>query len=453
MKMRDIKKLDRELTKFCDEMFDGMGRRERRAAMRHYLTGLLLEGDRKSVEPMARRLIESDSDFQSMRQRLLQVVADSRWAEGEIQGRLAKKIDSELPDIEAFVVDDTGFPKKGAHSVGVARQYSGTLGRTDNCQVATSLSLAGMKSSACIAMRLYLSDEWASDLERRKECRIPDDVHFQTKLEIALLLIDAALGAGVRHHTVLANAGYGDSRDFREALTARKLAYVVGIAGNHLVWPPGAAPKVPKKTGKVVGRPNTVHVDDRHAPIAIKDLVASLGRGGFKKVTWRAGTKGPMSSNFAALRVRSAEGRTKGKVPGEIEWLLCEWPHREKHPTKFYLSTLSARTSIKELVRVVKLRWRIERDYQEMKGELGLDHFEGRTWPGFHHHTTLCSVAYAFLALRRALFPPVQSALDDRNSAARTAGSHPVPRWKLPTVPSPRRHARDATRALSNVVG
>ena len=326
MQMRDIKKLDTELTQFCDEMFDGMGRRERRAAMRHYLTGLLLDGDRKSVEPMARRLIESDDEFQSMRQRLLQVVADSRWAEGEIQRRLAKKIDAALPDIEAFVVDDTGFPKKGDHSVGVARQYSGTLGRTDNCQVATSLSLAGMKSSACLAVRLYLSEEWSSDLELRKACRIPDDVGFQTKLEIALVLIDAALAAGVRCHTVLADAGYGNSRDFREALSARKLSYVVGIAGNHLVWPPGANPKVPSKREKSVGRPNTVHVDDKHAATAITDLAKSLGRGGFRKVTWRAGTKGPMSSRFAALRVRSAEGRTKGKAPGDTEWLLCEWP-------------------------------------------------------------------------------------------------------------------------------
>ncbi len=453
MHKREIKKLDSELQRFCDEMFNGMGRSERRQAMRHYLTGLLLDGDRKSVEPMARRLIDSEAEFQSMRQRLLQVVADSRWAESEIQRRLCKKLDSELPGIEALVVDDTGFPKKGKHSVGVARQYSGTLGRTDNCQVAVSLSLAGMKSSACIAMRLYLSEEWTLDSKRRKACRVPDEVGFQTKLELALSLIDGALAAGVRRHVVLADAGYGDSRDFREALTKRNLPYVVAVAGNHLVWPPGANPKVPKENDKGPGRPNTRYVDQKNAPITILDLAIGLGRGAFKKVTWRAGTKGPMSSSFAAVRVQSAEKRTKGKPPGDVEWLLCEWPRGEERPTKFYFSTLKASTSLKELVRIAKLRWRIERDYEEMKGELGLDHFEGRTWPGFHHHATLCSLAYAFLALRRALFPPIEGALDDSHSPSSAAARVAVPNWKLPSVPPTRRQEKSTPRSFANVIG
>ena len=227
-----LKRLDRELGAFFDEMITGMGRPERRSAMRHYLTGLLLDGERKSVQPMAARLALDTAESDALRQRLQDCVSLSPWSDEEMLRRLALKFDREMPGIEAFVTDDTGFAKKGKYSVGVARQYSGTLGRTDNCQVAVSLHLAGAKGSGCIAMRLYLpEEEWVSDKKRRAAVGVPEDVRFRRKWEIALEQLDAALAAGVRRHVILADAGYGDSTEFRTGIEERGLNYIVGVSG------------------------------------------------------------------------------------------------------------------------------------------------------------------------------------------------------------------------------
>jgi SRSO17 transposase len=431
--------LGKKLSEFVDEMFAGMGRTERRQAMALYVQGLLLDGERKSVEPMAARLAEDASQAEALRQRLQQCVSASEWVDDEVRRRLALKVQENLPGVEAMVIDDTGFAKKGTHSVGVARQYSGTLGRTDNCQVATSLHLAGEQGSACIAMRLYLTEDWARDRQRRARVGVPSSVDFKRKWEIALGQIDDALRWGVRKMPLLMDAGYGDVTEFRQELTARGLPYVAQVASTLKFWIPGRAP------GEEHHR-----ADDK--PLTVEDIASFIGRELYRTVSWRQGSRNRQRSRFAAIRVRCARAHSRGAEPGQVEWLFCEWPKGEKSPTKFWLSTLPATTSLKKLVRLAKLRWRVERDYQEMKGEVGLDHFEGRTWRGFHHHATLCAVAHGFLALHRALFPPIQPEVDpgDRSAAA-SADSH-LPDWLLPDVPQADSTVGHSERAIADVI-
>jgi SRSO17 transposase len=407
-----MRKLDGELREYFESMVEGMGRLERRRALQQYLTGLLLDGERKSIEPMAGRLVENPREREALRQRLQQCVSVAAWSDEEMRRRLALKLEKKLPQIEAFVVDDTGFAKKGEHSVGVARQYSGTLGRTDNCQVAVSLHLAGERGSGCIGLRLYLPEAWASDSKRRASAGVPREVKFQKKWQIALEQVDEALKWGVRKHVVLADAGYGDCREFRDGVRQRSLHYLVGVQGGHKVWPPGAQPQQPAKEPGKKGRPSTRYASEGTEPWAIEALVSQFPKEQWKKVSWREGSKGEQASRFAAVRVQTAERHVQGAPPSEPVWLLVQWPEGEKAPTKYAVCSLPQETPLKQLVRLWKLRWRVERDYQEMKGEVGLDHFEGRTWRGFHHHATLCMVAHGFLALRRALFPPEASTLD-----------------------------------------
>jgi SRSO17 transposase len=431
MRSTDLRRLERELHEYLREMLDGLGRRERVEALSWYVTGLLLDGERKSIEPMAARLVDQESEISAMRQRLQEGVTISAWADEDVFSRVALKADSELPGVEALIIDDTGFPKKGRHSVGVQRQYSGTLGRQDNCQVATSLHLGGEQGSVCIALRLYLPEQWCTDVERRRKAKVPEDVGFATKLEIALAQIDDALRWGVRKHVVLADAGYGDSTEFREQLAGRGLTYVVGVNGEPSMWGPRSSPAIPKRAAKP-GHPFTNYVDRKNPPLKIRALCRTLTP---QQVSWRQGSVGWQRSRFAAIRVRSAHGHTKGAAPGFEQWLLCEWRNDDAEPTKFWLSNLPPRTSLQTLVRFAKLRWRVERDYQELKQEIGLDHFEGRTWRGFHHHATLCAVAHGFLALRRALFPPEQGEMD---SPARTKSASAGPAYvggDLPALP------------------
>ena len=311
------------------------------------------------------------------------------------------------------------------------RQYSGTLGRQDNCQVATSLHLGGEQGSACIALRLYLPEQWCSDVDRRRKAKVPEDVQFATKLEIALAQIDDALRWGVRKHVVLADAGYGDSTDFREQLARRGLSYLVAINGEPIIWSPRSSPAIPKRARKP-GHPFTNYVDRGNPPLKVRDLCRTLTA---HQVSWRQGSAGWQRSRFAAIRVRTAHGHTKGAAPGFEQWLLCEWRGDDAEPTKFWLSNLPPRTSLQTLVRFAKLRWRVERDYQELKQEIGLDHFEGRTWRGFHHHATLCAVAHGFLALRRALFPPEPSEVDSPARTTRAPADPALVGRDLPALP------------------
>ncbi len=427
MNRREITKLDRELREYVESMFADMGRPERRRSMSWYVTGLLLDGDRKSIEPMAARLVDDRGEIQAMRQRLQECVTISTWSDQELFGRLARKLDSELPGVEALVVDDTGHPKKGEHSVGVARQYSGTLGRVDNCQIAVSLHLAGESVSGCVAYDLYLPEEWANDDARRQKAGVPSESVLQTKWQIALNQIDRALQDGVRKHVTLADAGYGDITEFREGLTSRGLLYVVGVNGQPHVWPPESDPKIRRRPAGTKGRARTRYRDDEYPPISIAELAARLD---YHKVIWREGSRGWQSSRFAAVRIRTAHKHLKSYPPGDEQWLVCEWPEGESAPTKHWLSTLPKETSVRTLVRLAKLRWRVERDYQEMKQELGLDHYEGRTWRGFHHHAALCAVAHGFLALKRALFPPEDDQVDAADGAALLAAD-PAPAHRL----------------------
>ena len=406
MKTQDMERLDRRLTEYLRELVSGMGRPERVRAMCNYVRGLLLDGERKSMQPMAARLARDPSEAEALRQSMQQCVAHAEWDDQELFGAVARMVDSEMDGISAWVIDDTGFPKKGVHSVGVARQYSGTLGRTENCQVATSLHLAATKQSAMIGMRLYLPKEWTDDPKRCAKVGVPSDIGFQTKWQTAIDLLDEADTAGVRRRPVLADAGYGDITEFREELAVRKHHYVVGVGGKLVVWRPGSRPTPPKNVAGQKGRPRTGFLPGPIPPLSVRALVISLGIGAAKRVTWRQGSKGRETSWFGALRVRTAHGHSAGKPPGGPIWLLYQWPSDEKEPTKFWFSNCPAATSLKKLVSLAMLRWRVERDYQELKSEIGLDHFEGRTWRGFHHHVTLCAVAHAFLALQRASFSP-----------------------------------------------
>jgi SRSO17 transposase len=451
VKPHQLKKLERELEEFIGKLTTDLGRPERREALRLYMTGLLLDGERKSIQPLAARLVDSDAEVEAMRQRLQQAVVVSGWDDDVVRSRLATLVQREMPELEVIVFDDTGFPKKGEYSVGVARQYSGTLGRTDNCQVATSVHVAGEKGSVCVGMQLYLPEEWTSDATRMRAAGVPETVEFKRKWEIALALLDRALRAGVQQPVALADAGYGDAVSFRDGLRDRKLQYIVGVTSTHLVWPPGASPRKPTRAAGA-GRPPTRFVDPKHEPISIEALARSLPRSAFRRVSWREGIRGRQSSKFACLRVRPAERHTKGRPPDEEHWLISEWPEGESSPSKFHLSSLPASTSAKELIRLMKLRWRVERDYQELKGEIGLDHFEGRTWRGFHHHATLCAAAHAFLALRRALFPPEHPELDARHGAAPSPSRAAPADRLLPAMPKALRGPRTAARALAHVI-
>jgi SRSO17 transposase len=405
-----LARLGTRLERFIEYCFEGLGRLERRRALGYYLRGLLLDGERKSVEPIAVRLVSSAGEFQGMRQSLLQALSVARWDQGTVFRRIAERVETGLPGVDAMVIDDTGFPKKGYASVGVTRQYSGTLGRIDNCQVATSLHLASEYGGACIGMRLYLPRSWTEDQQQRQRGQIPQDVEFAEKWRIAVALLDDALAWGVRKHVVVADAGYGDAGEFRAALVERGLTYVVGVAGSAVVWPPGIMPSPPNNPPGKPGRPRTKWKHKTARPLPIAELARRLPPNAWRKVTWREGTRGPQSSRFAAVRVRTAHRHGAGHPPGHDQWLLCEWPRRAEEPTTFYLSNEPPTASRKRLVYLAKLRWRIERDYQEMKGELGLDHFEGRSWSGFHHHLACVAAAHAFLTLERVLFPPRPSA-------------------------------------------
>ena len=454
MNKRELKRLDRELSAYFESMTEGMGRPERRRAMRDYLTGLLLDGDRKSIEPMAGRLVDDESEIQAMRQRLQQCVTVSTWSDAEVWKRLARKGDAELPEVEAWVVDDTGFPKKGTHSVAVQRQYSGTLGRKDNCQVAVSLHLASERGSLCMGVRLYLPESWTSDRDRCKKAGVPDDVVFRTKWQLSLAQIDAALERGITPRVVLADPGYGDVTEYRDGLVERKLDYVVGVMGTLVVWAPGTGPIAPPKTRPPGqrGRFPTRWKTGKDKPMSVLALTIARGRAACRTVQWREGSRGRQGSRFGAVRVRTAHRHTQGDPPGAEQWLMYEWPADKKEPTKFWFSTLPANTSLKQLVRLAKLRWRVERDYQEMKQEIGLDHFEGRGWMGFHHHATLCAVAHGFLALRRALSPPEQDAVDAARGKATAAADPAAVGGPLPPVPPASRRRKPAARTVADVI-
>jgi SRSO17 transposase len=383
------------------------GHEDRHAPLMNYCKGLLLPGERKSIEPMAARL--DSKNVQRVRQSLHHLVATAPWSDetllDEVRHHVLPAMQKQGP-VVAWIVDDTGFPKKGKHSVGVTRQYCGQVGKQENCRVAVSLSVATWGSSLPIAYRLYLPKEWAEDSERREKAEVPEEVEFQTKPEIALDQIRTAVTANMDRGVVLADAAYGINTEFRDGVAELGLQYVVGVQSSMTVWEPGKQPLPAKPRGKM-GRPaRLLQRSADHQPVSVKQLAMGLSSHAFKEITWREGTDRKLQSRFAAIRVRAAHRDYEKAEPHAEEWLLIERPRGEKEPTKYWVSTLPAHTKLKALVKMAKHRWIIERDYQELKQELGLGHFEGRNWRGFHHHATLCIAAYGFLVAERNRFSP-----------------------------------------------
>lgn len=397
---------------YLDLLAEVIGHADRHGPLRKCCGGLLLPGSRKSVEPIAARV--SPTRVSAEHQSLLHFVGQSTWS-GEAVLRASREYAIPLMEehgpVDAWIIDDTGNPKKGKHSVGVANQYCGVLGKNHNCQVTVTLSVANDSASLPVAHRLYLPKQWAEDLERRRKAKVPEDIAFATKPEIALELVNRQLEEQPNVHPgiVLADPGYGDSFDFRHGLTERGLRYVVGVSETTSVWPPGQAPLPPAPYSGRGRRPTVLRRTAEHHPVSARELALSLPTETWTTVTWREGTQGDKVGRFAALRVRPAHRDHLRTEPHPVEWLLIEWPEGKEAPTKYWLSTEDEDIALEELVRKAKLRWRIERDYQDLKQEVGFGHYEGRGWRGFHHHTTLCIAAYAFLIAERARLSPPQA--------------------------------------------
>lgn len=390
-----------ELEEYLEHLCTALGHADRRISMKDYCTGLMLPIARKSVEPLAAHI--DPMHVRAKHQSLHHFVAKSAWSDAAVMGRVRDWL---LPALGTgsghyWIIDDTGFPKKGKQSVGVARQYCGQLGKQDNCQVAVSLSLATELGSIPIAYQLYLPKDWANDLVRRHKTGVPLNLAFATKPEIALEQLRGAIASGVPAGVVLADAGYGDETAFRDGMTELGLLYAVGIRPATTVWAPGVTPLPPKPWTGRGRKPALLRRGPDHEPIAVKELAMGLPSKSYQQVTWREGSNTALSSRFAALRVRPAHrDYWRGEQRPE-EWLLIEWPEGDSEPLKYFLSTAPSDASLEQLVFVTKMRWRIERDYQELKQEFGLGHYEGRGWQGFHHHATLCIAAYGFLLAQR----------------------------------------------------
>jgi SRSO17 transposase len=435
MDLRATKGVASRFAEYIEELSEVIGHADRHGPLALYCTGLLLPGVRKSIEPMAARIAPDAVGAQH--QSLHHFVAKAPWDEADlvtaVRALVLPKIAEHAP-IRAWIIDDTGMPKKGKHSVGVARQYCGEIGKQDNCQVVVTLSVASDHASLPIALRLYLPEVWANDKARRKKAGVPKEIEFQTKPQIALDQIGQAIEDGVPHGVVLADAGYGNDTAFRSGLTELELEYAVGIQGSTAVWAPGTEP-LPAKPWSGHGRPTKrLRRDDAIKPIAAKKLAESLPRKAWKSVHWREGTKGDLVSRFAALRVRPSHRDTLRAAPHAQEWLLIEWPEDKDEPLKYWLSTLPADTSIAMLVDTAKLRWRIERDFQDLKQEIGLDHYEGRGWRGFHHHAALSIAAYGFLVSERSPIPPSGSIIKALAPKFPTSREAYRPRGSAPTA-------------------
>jgi SRSO17 transposase len=379
------------LVAFAEEMYGSLARCDQRAKGEQYVRGLLLEGRRKSIQPMAARLPDGDE------QGLQQFITDSPWGDLPVRRRLARRMTTEIQP-EGWVVDDTGLPKDGRWSPGVGHQYCGALGKTANCQVLVSVNAATDRASCPLNWRLFLPPAWDADTERRARAKIPDGVRHRAKWQLALDILDELLAWGLERRVVQADGGYGDITAFRLGLEERELAYVVQVKATTSAQPGDAVPVTPAYGGR--GRPPAARYPA--APSNLRDLILTAGSDSAQAVCWRDGDRGPLHSHFVALRVRPANDAQRdedGVLPER--WLLAEWPRGKDEPVKYWLSNLPADTPIQQLVRLAKLRWRVEHDYRELKQCLGLDHYEGRSYRGLHHHLTCVTIAHAFLTCCR----------------------------------------------------
>jgi len=420
MKLREHEESEKRFEKYVEGLASVIGHADRVGPLCDYCTGLMLPGERKSVEPLAGK---TDPDrMEAQHQSLLHFIGVSEWSDERM---LAKVREMVLPaierhgPIEAWIIDDTAFPKQGSHSVGVHHQYCGQLGKQANCQVAVTLSIANHHASLPIAYRLYLPEKWAEDAARRKKTRVPREIEFKTKPQIALEQIRAASAAGVPSGAVLMDASYGSNRALRAGISALGLSYVAAIVPTVKVCQLS-------KDGALGRR------------MSVKQLALSLPKHAWRTITWREGSNDRLRSRFARVRVRASPTRGRRTCPEET--LLIEWPKGETTPTKYWLSTIDKNISFRSLVDTAKMRWRVERDYQELKQEVGLGHYEGRSWPGFHHHGSLCIAIYGFLISERETIPP--------------SGRYSCRRLKKPSLPGgyqPRGTPNPAAKARSQL--
>jgi SRSO17 transposase len=413
MSLNDHGEVEARFAAYVEGLSSAIGHTRRTRQLRDYCTGLVLPGERKSVEPMAARTAPERTSAQH--QSLLHFVGLADWSDEAVltRGReMALPAIEKSGPIEAWIIDDTSFPKQGKHSVGVHHQYCGQLGKQANCQVAVSLSIANHAASLPVAYRLYLPQDWTKDRKRRNKAGVPKEIKFKTKPEIALEQIRWACESGLPRGIALMDSAYGRDSRLREGMTELGVPYVVGIVPTILMWRPGTSPRRMDKPMNNTGR------RDEPDLVSAKDVALALPKRVWRKVTWREGSAERLSSRFARVRVRVGYNKL---IPETLspEWLLIEWPEGEKEPTKYWLATLPENVRFERLVDLAKLRWRIERDYQELKQEVGLGHYEGRGWRGFHHHATLCIAAYGFLIVEQATIPP---------SGPRSAPPLPAPR-------------------------
>lgn len=361
-------------------------RKDQRASFATYAFGILGEGARKSVEPIAARATGDPVETCRMHDRLLHFIRESPWDDRAVRREACWYVVDVLQErepITTWIVDDTGFLKQGSHSPGVQRQYTGSAGKIANCQLGVSLSIATRTEQVPIDFELYLPKSWTEHAKRRKEARIPEELEFKTKTRLALDMIERAVADGVPGEVVLADSFYGRWSGFRERIRELGLDYAVAVDSDTLVWP---LDKLGRRRGEAV---------------LVRDLACRLGRIAFRRKTWREGTKGKLSSHFYFQRVKVAHDDGTEPADREPVWLVIEWPKGESKPTKFVLTTLPRRMSKKRIVRTIKERWKIERTYQELKGQLGLDHFEGRSFTGWHHHVSVVLCCYAFVVAER----------------------------------------------------
>lgn len=402
--LAEIENVRSDLDAFCAEVFASIPRRDSRAWGGCYLRGLMLDGRRKSIQPMADRLPEGDM------QSLQQFVGQSPWDHTPVQRRIATKVSAAIAP-QAWVIDDTGLPKSGTESVGAAHQWCGALGKQAVCQSAVSLHAVTDAASVPLDWRLYLPASWADPGdERRAKTGVPAHVGHREKWRLALDLIDEARSWGLVEKVAVADCGYGQIHPFREGLAERGLDYVVAVRGDLSAVSGAAVPEAPRRR-RGAGAPCLPRY--REAARSLKDLVMERGRSALRRCTWRRGSRAALRSRFIVMEVRpagaAARRAARGRAGGRGSWdgvlpaetLIAEWPPGEEAPTDSWLSSLGADTPLRRLVRLAKIRWRIEHDYRELKHGLGLDHYEGRSWRGWYHHVTLVTAAQAFLTLRR----------------------------------------------------
>jgi SRSO17 transposase len=400
----------KRLQEFFGRVGEILGNEVRRASFATYAMGILSDAERKSAEPLAARACADPSRADAEHQRLLYFLADSKWNDEAVRQESARYglagMTAHDP-VQAWIIDDTGFLKQGKHSVGVQRQYTGSAGKIANCQVGVSLTVATRTEHLPIDFELYLPDSWANDPERRKEARIPDGIEFKTKPELGLQMIERALKAGVPMGVVLADAGYGSSKEFRSGLRQLALDFAVGVNSES--------------KARLLGK-DALPFGKYHS---LKKLAVDLDKAHrFRRCTWRQGTKGPLTARFARRRIET--------LAGEILTLLIEWRDDEPEPANYFFISIPDPISTNKLIRIVMQRWRIERTYQDLKGELGLDHYEGRRFPGWHHHISVVLCCYSFIIAERSRrFPP---------SARRTLAHSPDALASGAPLPGQRRH-------------